>query len=90
MGRKTIYCAQPFWRRQGRLEAGPAHQFLTEERAMIGGEILAGSADGAAVFSLTGEPDVDFWDEPVIIATFGDAPGSGGRPAPEPWEADAA
>lgn len=90
MARKTIYCAQPFWRRQGRLEAGTVHEFHTEERAMRGGEILARGANGAAVFSLTGDTDVDFWDEPVLIATFGDAPGSPGRPAPEPWEADAA
>ena len=90
MAKKTIYCAQAFWRREGRLEAGTVHEFHTQERAVTGGEILAGSADGAAVFSLTGEPDVDFWDEPVLIATFGDAPGSSGAPAPEPWEADAA
>lgn len=74
MARKTIYCAQPFWRRQGRLEAGVVHEFHTSDRAMTGGEILAGSADGVAVFSLTGEPDVDYWDEPVMIAVFGDAP----------------
>jgi hypothetical protein len=90
MARKTIYCAQAFWRRGGRLQGGQIHQFLNAERAMEGGEILAAGADGAAVFSLTGEPDVDYWDEPVLLATFGNAPGSPGRPAPEPWEADAA
>lgn len=90
MARKTIYCAQPFWRRRGRLEAGTVHEFHTEDRAMTGGSILAGSAHGAAVFSLTGEPDIDLWDEPMLIATFGDAPGSPARPAPEPWEVDAA
>jgi hypothetical protein len=71
---KTIYCAQAFWRRDGRLYGGPVHQFLTADRAVQGGEILAGSADGAAVFTLTGEPDVDYWDEPVILMTIGDAP----------------
>lgn len=71
---KTIYCAQPFWRRESGLAAGQVHQFMTEERARAGGEILAGSADGVAVFSLTGEPDVDYWSEPVMIVTFGETP----------------
>lgn len=85
MARKTIYCAQAFWSRDQQLVGGVVHQFMTEERARAGGEILAGSAHGAAVFSLTGEPDVDFWDEPVLIQTFGQTPA---RSAP--WEADAA
>lgn len=75
MTRKTIYCAQAFWRQNGRLQAGPVHQFMTAERALAGGEILARSCAGAAVYSLTGEPDTDFWDEPVILARHGDAPG---------------
>lgn len=74
MARKTIYCAQPFWRRRHGLAGGVVHRFVTEERALSGGEILSRSADGVAVFSLTGEPDVDFWDEPQVIATFGSVP----------------
>lgn len=74
MARKTIYCAQGFWRVRGRLEGGQVHQFLDEPRALEGGEIIARSAHGVAVFSLTGEPDVDFWEEPRMIATFGDVP----------------
>ena len=85
MARKTIYCAQAFWRRDGRLWAGAVHEFLNAERALAGGEILALGATGAAVFSLTGEPDVDYWDEPVVLATFGETPG-----AQAPSEADAA
>jgi hypothetical protein len=71
---KTIYCAQPFWRRGNDLAAGQVHQFMTEEWARAGGKILAGSADGVAVFSLTGEPDVDYWGEPVMIVAFGETP----------------
>lgn len=74
MARKTIYCAQAFWRRDRQLAGGEVYQFITKDRALKGGAILAGSADGVAVFSLTGEADVDFWDEPVLIATFGDTP----------------
>ena len=74
MARKTIYCAQGFWWRNGRREPGVVHQFLNEERAREGGEILSLSADAVAGFSLTGEPDVDFWEDPVIIARYGDVP----------------
>lgn len=74
MARKTIYCARAFWKTQSGLEGGRVHQFLTPERAMEGGAILAKSADGVAVFSLTGEPDTDYWDEPKIIERLGDAP----------------
>ena len=74
MARKTIYCAQGFWRVRGRLERGQVHQFLDEARALEGGEIIAKSAPGVAVFSLTGEPDVDYWEEPKLLATWGDVP----------------
>lgn len=74
MARKTIYCAQAFWRRRGRLVGGEVRQFLNAERAMVGGEILLTGADGVAVFSLEGHPDEDLWDEPKLIALLGDAP----------------
>lgn len=74
MARKTIYCAQQFWRRSEKLEGGVVHQFTSAERAVEGAIILAGGADGVAVYSLTGEPDVDYWDEPTMIMTFGDLP----------------
>ena len=74
MARKTIYCAQAFWRRGGRLVGGEIRQFLDEDRAMAGGEILLTGADGVAVFSLEGHPDEDLWDEPRLIALLGDVP----------------
>lgn len=74
MARKTIYCAQAFWRRGGRLVGGEVRQFLNEERAMTGGEILLTGADGVAVFSLEGHPDENLWDEPRMIALLGDTP----------------
>ncbi len=74
MARKTIYCAQAFWRRDGRLISGEVRQFLNEERARQGGEILLTGADGVAVFSMEGHPDVDLWEEPRLIEVMGDAP----------------
>lgn len=74
MARKTIYCAQAFWRRNGLLIGGEVRQFLNEDRARQGGEILLTGADGVAVFSMEGHPDEDLWEEPVIIQTFGQVP----------------
>lgn len=74
MARKTIYCAQAFWRRNVRLMGGEVRQFLSEERARQGGEILLTGADGVAVFSMEGHPDEDLWEEPRLIEVMGDAP----------------
>lgn len=77
MARKTIYCAQAFWRREGRLVGGEVRQFLNEDRARQGGEILLTGADGVAVFSMEGHPDEDLWEEPRLIEVMGDAPSVG-------------
>ena len=74
MARKTIYCAQAFWRRNGRLVGGEVRQFLNEDRARAGAEILLTGADGVAVFSLEGHPDEDLWDEPRLIERWGVVP----------------
>lgn len=81
MARKTIYCAQAFWRRDGRLVGGEVRQFLNEERARQGGEMLLTGADGVAVFSMEGHPDEDLWEEPVLIEVLGDAPRLGSMAA---------
>lgn len=77
MARKTIYCAQAFWRRGGRLVGGEVRQFLNEDRALAGADILLTGADGVAVFSLEGHPDEDLWEEPRLIEVMGDAPSVG-------------
>ncbi len=74
MARKTIYCAQAFWRRGGRLVSGEVRQFLNEARAMAGAEIMLTGADGVAVFSLEGHPDEDLWDDPKMVAILGEIP----------------
>ena len=74
MARKTIYCAQAFWLRAGRVRGGEVHQFLNEDRARHGGEALITGSDGVAVFSVEGHPDEDHWEEPRIIETFGIVP----------------
>ena len=53
---------------------GEVYHFSTKERALEGARILSMSAPGVAVFSLTGHPDVEDWDEPVMIEVHGCAP----------------
>ena len=79
MAEKTIYCAQAFWWRGGRLRGGEVHQFATVDRAVAGGEALFTGAPGVAVFSVTGHPDVDLWGEPVMIQALGDVPSMDGE-----------
>lgn len=72
--RKTIYCAQGFWERGGRLVGGEVYQFSTEERARLGADALMTGCDGVAVFSLEGHPDTDVWEDPVMIDCVGAVP----------------
>lgn len=74
MARKTIYCAQAFWFRDGRLRGGEVHQFLNEDRARIGADALRTGCDGVAMFSIDGHPDEDLWENPRLIETFGAVP----------------
>lgn len=72
--RKTVYIAQAFHWIDGQLVPGEFFQYARPERAAAAGERLAGSAPGVAVFSLDGHPDTDAWEDPVILARYGDAP----------------
>ncbi|MFY0400825.1 hypothetical protein [Brevundimonas naejangsanensis] len=83
MARKTIYCAQAFWHGSGGLQGGEVHQFLNRERAVEGGEALFTGANGVAVFSVVGYPDIDLWEEPRMLKVFGDVPAIDPDPPPE-------
>lgn len=83
MARKTIYCAQAFWRRGGCPQGGEVHQFLNRERAVEGGQALFTGANGVAVFSVVGYPDIDLWEEPRMLEVFGDVPAIEPDPPPE-------
>lgn len=74
MATKIIYCAQAFWRREGRLCGGQVHQFLNEERALAGADALMTGSAGVAVFSVEGYPEIDLWQEPKLIASLGEVP----------------
>lgn len=74
MIRKTIYCTQTFLRVGGRLVPAVLRQHLSAESAVDAATVLAKRKAGVAVFQLEGLPSADHWEEPKIIALFGEAP----------------
>ena len=71
---QSIYCVQTYWRQGRRMEPGQLRQFAGEADARQVGKSLAVRMPGVLVYAITGEPEADFWDEPRLIARYGDAP----------------
>lgn len=71
---QTIFCVQTYWRQGRRMEAGQLRQFAQEADARSVGKSLSGRMPGVLVYAITGEPEADFWDDPRVIARYGDAP----------------
>lgn len=70
----TFYCAQAFWRDRQKLAQGKFKQFRTEREATATAEIWAKRQVGVVVYAVTGNPEADYWNEPRIVATFGEVP----------------
>jgi hypothetical protein len=89
MPRQLRYIAQPF--RDGRPSA--PYRFLCAVDAEAGGEILARSTDGVLVFQQWTDAEAAIFEEPEILAVFGEVPSAAlmidgdGR---DPWLDDAA
>ncbi|SPU44802.1 Uncharacterised protein [Brevundimonas diminuta] len=71
---QTIYRVQTYRRQGRRLEAGQMHQFADEAAARAAGISLSGKAAGVVVYAISGEPEADFWDEPMLLSRHGVAP----------------
>lgn len=76
MANTTIYIAQPFSRRGRRLVPGVQAKMPSEQDARRRAERLASATGnvGAIAMSLTGDVDSGDFDEPVILARFGETP----------------
>lgn len=70
----TVYCVETFWRNGRKLERGQLRQFAEPQLAEAVGRELGARMPGVLVYSVTGEPDADYWGEPEEIARYGDAP----------------
>lgn len=72
---KTFYVVQPFIKgKRGGLKAEPAIQSPSESAAILRGERIADSKAGVLVFSITGDPEMGDFDEPVFLARHGEVP----------------
>lgn len=72
---KTFYVVQPFVKgKRGGLKAEQAIQAPSESAAILRGERLSESKAGVLVFSISGDPEMGEFDEPVFLARHGDVP----------------
>ena len=73
MGARLHYFAKPLFQERGRWIAGPPLPFVCALDAEEGGLILAKMADGAVVYQQMADPDFDIWEEPELLAIYGEA-----------------
>lgn len=69
-----VYCVQAYWRDRRGLAKGRFQQFSSREAAMRAAKAAAIRAPGVAVYVMRGYPGTDTWDQPVIVARFGELP----------------
>ncbi len=74
MAKKTIYCVQTYSGGKREFIKGPLRQFKTPDEATAMGAELSRRVPGVIVFSVSGEPDFDCWDEPAVLAVHGRVP----------------
>ena len=72
--RKTVYCAQGFWRRAGGIVGGHTYKSCREDRARTWGARWGRHADGAIVYQMEVEPDAELKGEVIVLARYGCAP----------------
>lgn len=65
---------QPYVATRAGLAKGHVRRLLTRDAAIRAARCFRGSASGVDVFSVTGNPDADYWREPVLIARSGVTP----------------
>lgn len=74
MPRTATFIAQPFIRKGRKLVAGPQAKTATAEEAVARARRMAERNPGAIAFSITGDAEFDDYDEPAILAKFGELP----------------
>ena len=73
---KTVFVVTTFWRdsRKRGVQPGASHHPKDEPSALALGKELARRAGGVVVVKVTGEPSVDYWEDPIVLARYGDVP----------------
>lgn len=59
----------------GRLEGGEPLPFLCAQDAEEGAAVLSKLGFGAIAYQQLADPDFDVWEEPELLATFGEVDG---------------
>lgn len=70
--RKTVYCAQAFWRRDGQWLPGCPYHTHREDRARERGARFARSAHSVVVYRIEADPAAETFGEPVVLERFGE------------------
>jgi hypothetical protein len=71
---KKHFIVQPYWRSPKGLAPGQAVRYPTEEAARMHATQSLAIYEGAHVLSIEVEEQLDFCDEPKILATVGEVP----------------
>ncbi|SEP73029.1 hypothetical protein SAMN05216548_101358 [Faunimonas pinastri] len=74
MSTVTAFISQAFRKEGRRLVADPQQSHKTPEAAIDTARRLSDRKAGAVAFSVTGNPDVDNWEDPVILFKGGELP----------------
>jgi hypothetical protein len=74
MARQTVYIVQPYVGARGRLVEGVLREYGDEGRARQAGAALSAKRAGVLVLAVSCEPDFDQWDEPRVLAAYGETP----------------
>lgn len=70
-GKVTIYCVQPYWWDGRKLALSEVRRFRTlDEAEREAGKAYARHA-GVAVYSVSGWPDYDAWEDPKLVNSVG-------------------
>jgi hypothetical protein len=81
MAATTLYFVQAYGARGRKLTMGALRQVDRAEKAMRLGRRLSRKAEGAIAYRIRGEPELDWWEDPVVLARFGRTPGEGAEAA---------
>ncbi len=74
MAQTTIYCVQTYWKDRLRLNMGGLRQFTDERKARYHAERASLREDGVILYAVRGEPEFDHWEDPRVLAAYGETP----------------
>jgi hypothetical protein len=66
----TFYCVRSYWTDRGRLVEGKLQQFASMETALRAGKAATNRCPEARVFRVRGNPEADYWEDLVLVATY--------------------